>query len=115
MKPFTPPDGVQSLRIDRATNLPADDTCPSDTFTAAFLVGTAPQGTCSHMGEDSQTLGNQLFNPPDSSNPDNNTSGQPDDQTKHRNIFQKMFGLGKDKQQQPQQSQPQPETQKQPQ
>jgi penicillin-binding protein 1B len=113
MKPFTPPDGVQSLRIDRATNLPADDTCPSDTYTAAFLVGTAPQGTCSHMGEDSQTLGNQLFNPPDSSNPDNNTSGQPDDQTKHRNIFQKMFGLGKDKQQQPQQ--PQPETQKQPQ
>jgi penicillin-binding protein 1B len=106
MKPFTPPDGVQVLRIDRATNLPADDTCPSDTFTSAFLAGTAPQGTCSHMGVDSQTLGNQLFNPDGS--PDSNSTGQPDDQTKHRNIFQKMFGLGKSKQQQPeQQSAPQ--------
>jgi penicillin-binding protein 1B len=102
MKPFTPPDGVQVLRIDRATNLPADDTCPSDSFTAAFLAGTAPQGTCSHMGVDSQTLGNQLFNP------DGSAAGQPDDQTKHRNIFQKMFGLGKNKQQQPEQQPPQP-------
>lgn len=98
MKPFTPPDGVEVLRIDRATDLPADASCPSDTFTVAFLAGTAPQGTCSQMGEDSQTLGNKLFNP---QSPD-----QPDDATKHRNIFQKMFGLGKDKQTQ-QQSPPQ--------
>ena len=103
MKPFTPPDGVQVLRIDRATNLPVDDACPSDSFTAAFLTGTAPQGTCSHMGVDSQTLGNQLFNP------DGSPADQSDDQTKHRNIFQKMFGLGKNKQQQQpeQQSAPQ--------
>ena len=100
------PDGVEVLRIDRATNLPADAACPSDGFTVAFLVGTAPQGTCSHMGEDSQTLANRLFNPdavPDNSGNPNN----PDDATKHRNFFQKMFGLGKDKDKQQQQQQPQ--------
>ncbi|HXS14315.1 MAG TPA: transglycosylase domain-containing protein [Acidobacteriaceae bacterium] len=109
MKSFTAPDGVQVLRIDRATDLPADASCPSDGFTVAFLVGTAPQGTCSHMGEDSQTLANKLFNPdavPDNSGNPNN----PDDPTKHRNFFQKMFGLGKDKDKQ-QQQQPQPQEQ----
>jgi penicillin-binding protein 1B len=100
MKPFSAPEGVQVLRIDRGTDLPSDETCPSDSFTAAFLIGTAPQGTCSHMGEDSETLGQRIFNP-------DGAAGQPDDATKHRNFFQKMFGLGKDKQQQ-QQQQPAP-------
>jgi len=80
MKAFTQPDGVQTLRVDRATGLISDSSCPSDSFTAAFLNGTAPQSTCSHMGTDTQTLGSQL-------------SG--DD---HRNAFQKFFGIGKDKQ-----------------
>ena len=31
MTGFTAPEGVQMLRIDRATSLPADDSCPSDT------------------------------------------------------------------------------------
>src|SRR5215469_12728306 len=113
MKPFSAPDGVQTLRIDRATNLPADSTCPSDGMTVAFLLGTAPQGTCSHMGEDSQTLANKLFNP--EAVPDNSTNpNNPDDATKHRNFFQKMFGLGKDKDKQ-QQQQPEPQQQPQPQ
>ena len=33
MKPFTPPDGVELVRIDRATGLRADESCPSDGFT----------------------------------------------------------------------------------
>ena len=62
MKAFTPvPDGIQMVRVDRASNLPADDSCPGDSYTAAFLVGTVPQSTCSHMGIDAQTLGSQLF------------------------------------------------------
>jgi penicillin-binding protein 1B len=108
MKQFGAPDGVELLRIDRATNLPADSACPSDGMSVAFLAGTAPQGTCSHMGEDSQTLANRLFNPdavPDSSGNPNS----PDDATKHRNFFQKMFGIGKDKDKQQQQQQPQPQ------
>lgn len=119
MKAFTAPDGVQVMRIDRATDLPADSTCPSDGMTIAFLVGTAPQGTCSQMGMDSQTLANQMFNPqaaPNSpgnpnapGNPNNpaNPNATPEDGTKHRNFFQKMFGIGKDKQQNQQQNQQQ--------
>jgi len=91
MKAFTVPDGIEILRIDKATNLPVDDTCPSNSFPAAFLDGTAPQGTCSHMGEDAQSLTDRLYNgDADGTNPD----GTP----KKRNLFQKMFGLGKDKQ-----------------
>ena len=85
MKTFTAPDGVQVLPINRATFLPADDTCPGDSISIAFLNGTAPQGTCSRMGEDPQSLGDKIFGT-DSTNPDG---------TPHRNIFQKMFGLGK--------------------
>ncbi len=112
MKPFTPPDGVQMVRIDRATNLPADETCPGDSFSAAFLVGTAPQGTCSHMGEDIQTLGQRIFNPqalPDAaSSQPGSQPGSPENPTGHRNFFEKMFGIHKDKQQQ-QQPEPPPQ------
>ena len=89
MTTFTPVDGVQLLRVDRASNLPADTSCPSDTMSVAFLDGTAPQGTCSHMGEDTQSLSDKMFDP--TSTP---TDGDP---AKHRNVFQKMFGIGKDK------------------
>jgi penicillin-binding protein 1B len=102
MKSFTAPDGVQVMRIDRATNLPADQTCPSDSMTVAFLIGTAPQGTCSQMGEDSQTLANRLFNP------GSDGSATPDDVTKHRNLFERMFGLNKDKEKDKQEQQQQP-------
>jgi penicillin-binding protein 1B len=60
---FTPPDGVNMVSIDKATNLLSDDACP-DGVEMAFLDGTAPTDTCDH--------------PPD-----------------HRNILQKIFGLGK--------------------
>jgi len=61
MKQFTAPSGVEVLSVNRASGLIADESCPSDSFTAAFLNGTAPNGTCSHMGEDSQSLGSRLF------------------------------------------------------
>ena len=60
---FTPPDGVEVVSLDKATNLLSDAACP-DSYDAAFLDGTAPTDPCDH--------------PPD-----------------HRNIFQKIFGLGK--------------------
>jgi penicillin-binding protein 1B len=63
---FTPPDGVQLVTLDKITNLLADSSCPDD-YTAAFLDGTAPADTCDHKGLDGQD---------------------------HRNIFQKIFGLG---------------------
>ena len=134
MKPFSAaPDGIQLVRVDRASNLPADDSCPSDSFQAAFLVGTVPQATCSHMGMDVQTLGNQLYGgnsgdstaspaptapqivpqrapAPSQSQPPQQQidTSQPGSEPKHRNAFQKMLGLGKAKQQ-PDGSQAQPQ------
>jgi penicillin-binding protein 1B len=64
---FKPPEGVQLITLDKVTNLLADASCPDD-YTAAFLDGTAPIDNCDHKG-----------------------SGNED----HRNIFQKIFGLGK--------------------
>ena len=107
MKPLGPvPNGVEVLRVDRATDLVADDSCPSDSFSAAFLVGTAPESTCSHMGESSQSLGSRIFGfltgrqdaPPNPSNISNQPGeAQPPEATKHRNLLQKIFGTGKDK------------------
>ena len=65
---FTPPDGVQIVTLDKATNLLADASCPED-YSAAFLDGTAPTETCDHKG------------------------GMGGDD--HRNILQKIFGIGK--------------------
>ncbi len=59
-KPFTPPDGVTNYRIDLNSGLLADSSCPH-AFTAAFLDGTAPQSTCSRMGESPQTLVQDLY------------------------------------------------------
>ena len=42
---FTPPDGVQIVRIDKASNLLSDVSCP-DSYDAAFLDGTAPTAPC---------------------------------------------------------------------
>ena len=63
---FDPPAGITEVTLDKATNLIADESCPVD-YTAAFLDGTQPTGTCDHPNED------------------------------QRNIFQKMFGLGENK------------------
>ncbi len=68
VKPFTAPEGVTTVRIDRNTNLRADDSCPYNTFYTAFLDGTAPLNSCSQMSESPQ------------------------------NIFQKIFGIGGSKQ-----------------
>jgi penicillin-binding protein 1B len=60
---FTPPEGVDIVKIDKVSNLLSDDSCP-DSYEAAFLSGTAPSETCDHPAE-------------------------------HKNLLQKIFGLGK--------------------
>ncbi|MBW4040079.1 MAG: PBP1A family penicillin-binding protein [Acidobacteria bacterium] len=126
MKALGPaPDGIEVLQVNQPTSLLADDTCPTDNIPIAFLVGTGPQTTCSHMGENTQSLGSRIFsfftgkganppapapNVPQTPAPSNQPSqitqpGQqqpqaapaPPPPTKHRNIFQKLFGGGKDK------------------
>jgi penicillin-binding protein 1B len=78
-------------------------------MSVAFLIGTAPQASCSHMGEDTQTLGGRLFGTltgKSSNAPEAPTQSVPNQQPtdasnseaqKHRNLLQKMFGTGKDK------------------
>lgn len=45
MKPFTQPEGVVDVQLDKTTNLLATPSCP-ETYTAAFVVGTEPMTTC---------------------------------------------------------------------
>ena len=52
MHSFSAPDGVEQVRIDKNTWLPADDSCPDD-YNLAFLDGTVPSNTCSHAGSES--------------------------------------------------------------
>jgi penicillin-binding protein 1B len=47
---FTPSEGVQIVQIDKATNLLSDASCP-ESYSAAFLDGTAPMETCDHPAE----------------------------------------------------------------
>ncbi len=56
---FTPPDGVQLVKIDKVSNLLSDETCP-DSFDAAFLDGTAPMVTCEHPA-DKRNLLQKIF------------------------------------------------------
>ena len=49
-KDFTPPAGVDLVKLDKTTNLLADATCPDD-YNAAFLDGTAPTDTCGHPND----------------------------------------------------------------
>ncbi len=101
MKQFSAPDGVQKIRIDKNSWLPADDSCPQDYY-VAFLDGTIPSNTCSHMGDSPQTTMQGLFSG-GAQNP-NNTPATPSapqppgtpEQTppKKKNILQKIFGGG---------------------
>ena len=54
------------MHVDKASNLPADETCPDD-YDAYFIDGTVPAATCGHPEGPS------------------------------RNVFEKMFGIGKHK------------------
>jgi penicillin-binding protein 1B len=106
MKPFTAPAGVQVIRVDMATWLPADDSCPNDYY-LAFLDGTVPANTCSHMGASPQTLMQGLLpngSPNQNATPAPSSSQSPDttepNPPKKKNFLQKIFG-GEDKPAQP--------------
>ena len=58
---FNVPEGVQIVPVDKATNLPADDSCMSDTYNAAFLDGTVPTQTCSHPSTDKRNFLQKIF------------------------------------------------------
>lgn len=107
MKSFSSPEGVRLIRIDKNSWLPADDSCPQD-YSIAFLDGTVPSNTCSHMGESPQTLFQNLFSngppnpnvtPAEPANPQPPSAAEPNP-PKKKNFLQKIFGAG-DKQPDP--------------
>lgn len=98
LKPFSAPEGVHLVRVDKNSWLPADETCPQDYY-IGFLDGTVPNSTCSHMGDAGAGLLPGLM-PSGIPNPNAPTTppqqpGEPAPQKK--NFFQRLFG-GKNKQ-----------------
>ena len=63
--------------IDKVTNLPADATCPED-YTAAFLDGTLPSGTCSRMSDSGQSVIDQVLNDGNGTQPADSGGAPPD-------------------------------------
>jgi penicillin-binding protein 1B len=59
-KEFAPPQGLVEVKLDKATNLLADATCPDD-YTATFLEGTQPTDTCDHSNGDQRNLFQRIF------------------------------------------------------
>jgi penicillin-binding protein 1B len=57
---FSPPDGIEVVKIDKVSNLLSDDTCP-DAYDAAFLAGTAPLETCDHPAADHRNILQKIF------------------------------------------------------
>jgi penicillin-binding protein 1B len=49
VKPFTQPEGVVDVELDKITNRLATPACP-DTYTIAFVAGTEPHDTCDQTG-----------------------------------------------------------------
>jgi penicillin-binding protein 1B len=124
-KPFTPPPGVLSVRVDKVTNLPATESCPDD-YRAWFIDGTIPAADCEHPGGPKPNFFQRLFhlnghqelvlppvtqpNPGDPSNllpqpggptgatPNQPaTSASPSEVKKKRGFWRRLFGGGKDK------------------
>ena len=94
MHAFTKPEGVSDLRIDKTTNLPADESCPND-YIVAFLDGTIPAGTCSRMSDSSRSIIDRIFNATtpqpqtgDLSSPDPAKQNAP----KKPSFFKRLFG-----------------------
>jgi penicillin-binding protein 1B len=101
MKGFSAPDGVQIVPVDRNSWLPADSTCPED-YSFAFLDGTVPNSTCSHMGASPQSLLQRLFSggtanpnaaPTPPANPQSPDTAEPT-APKKKNLLEKIFGGG---------------------
>jgi penicillin-binding protein 1B len=106
MHSFSAPEGVQVIPVDRNSWLPADDTCTED-YSVAFLDGTVPSSTCSHMEASPPSLIKGLFpggamnpnaTPPGPANPQSSPAPEPAQPKK--NLLQKIFGGG-NKQPQP--------------
>jgi penicillin-binding protein 1B len=70
---FTPPAGVVTVSLDKATNLLATASCPDD-YDSAFVEGSEPKATCDHA--DQRNIFQRIFGGPAPATPPVNQPGR---------------------------------------
>jgi penicillin-binding protein 1B len=115
VKPFSPPQGVVELSLDKGSNRIATPACPDD-YTTAFIDGTQPTQTCEQTASDGHgNFFQRLFgmepkpSPPVSttsgsaaqaqsqSTPANRSTTQASEPEKKKGFWGRIFGGGNDK------------------
>jgi penicillin-binding protein 1B len=102
VKPFTQPQGVVDVQLDKITNRLATPTCPDD-YTIAFIAGTEPHDTCDGSGGVkgffSRIFGGnseKALPPPEPGNQAAATGVQPEEEAKKKkSFFGKIVGVFK--------------------
>src|SRR5580658_6177211 len=103
VKPFSQPEGVVDVQLDKITNRLATPSCPDD-YTIAFIAGTEPRDTCDQTsgvpGFFSRVFGGnseKALPPPGSDgNPQAATGVQTDEEAKKKKgLFGKIVGVFK--------------------
>ncbi len=103
VKPFTQPQGVIDVQLDKITNRLATPACPDD-YTIAFVAGTEPHDTCDQStgikGFFSRVFGGNsekaLPPPGTAGNPATASGVQPsteDETQKKKSLFGKIVGV----------------------
>jgi penicillin-binding protein 1B len=102
-KPFSQPEGVVDVQLDKITNRLATPSCPDD-YTIAFIAGTEPHDTCDQTsgvrGFFSRMFGGNsekaLPPPTATGNPQPASGVQPEDEAKKKkSFFGKIAGVFK--------------------
>jgi penicillin-binding protein 1B len=60
VQPFSQPEGVVDVQLDKVTNRLATPSCPDD-YTIAFVAGTEPHDTCDQSGGGVQGFFSRIF------------------------------------------------------
>jgi len=103
VKPFTQPEGVVDVQLDKITNRLATPSCPDD-YTIAFVAGTEPRDTCDQSGGGVQGFFSRIFGgnsekalpPPANGNPRPASGVQSEDEaSKKKSLFGKIVGVFK--------------------
>ena len=102
VKPFTQPEGVIDVQLDKITNRLATPSCPDD-YTIAFVAGTEPHDTCDQTGG-VQGFFSRMFGgnsekalpPPINGNPQGAAGVQSEEEAKKKkSFFGKIVGVFK--------------------
>ena len=104
VKPFTQPEGVIDVQLDKITNRLATPTCTDD-YTIAFVAGTEPHDTCEQTAGGVQGFFSRVFGgnsekalPPPTGNQPPASGVQPqseEEAKKKKGLFGKIVGVFK--------------------